>query len=123
MITNPEPLKNSAIALLSLVKGRLDDKDKWTKGAIARDENGKRLNMLSLEKAECWCITGAMDSFRPTTQVYEKAYLALLAVINNVAPDTPSVEGYNDASSTTYKDILNIIDHAIFQLQLEPSDA
>lgn len=124
MITNSAPLKNSAISLLSLVKGKLDTKDKWTKGAMARDENGTRLNPTTdSDKAICWCITGAMEACKFTHSVYEKAYVILMEAIDDAISEISSVEEYNDLASTSYQDIMNLIDAAIVKLQREPSDA
>ena len=124
MITNSAPLKNSAIALLILTKSKLDTEDKWTKGVMARDENGTRLNPTTdSDKAVCWCITGAMEACKFTHSVYEKAYVALMEAIDDAISEISSVEEYNDLASTSYQDVMNLIDAAIIKLQAEANDA
>ena len=92
-------------------KAVLDSPKKWTKFEYARDKDGYEVESDD-QSAVCFCLVGAINhvakgkgidgGYRPT---------ALKNVI--VGNGFIYITAFNDADSTTYEDVIRVLDEAI----------
>jgi hypothetical protein len=81
----------------------------WTKGRLARTESGRSVDVYS-RKAARFCISGAHEraSVRHLSATKAAAWRQI-----NIASRYPSVIGFNDASTTKKKDVVELLERAI----------
>lgn len=88
----------------------LDSPEKWTKGAIARDENGDDSIWEHDSKARCWCLTGAVFL------CYGCPSFSVLEKLENILADEGfgdcEVSTWNDAPERTFEDVRRVIEKA-----------
>ena len=102
----------TAKEFLLCTREKLSNKDNWTRGALARDMEGKKIYTKN-EHATCWCILGALDTYR-TQQNFngfikaeEFLYQEVIKLGYSSLPD------FNDSSDTNHCDVLKVLDRAI----------
>ena len=94
--------------------------DRWTKGVLARDSQGRSVSADSKD-AVCFCAMGAID--KAAFQQYRtSAHLSFMEV-GDTASDAISVLGeevgtrtvnvWNDDPNTTHEDVLEMFDRTI----------
>jgi hypothetical protein len=107
-----------------LVRARsfIEDPARWTKHALARDASG-RVVWPSTRVACAWCAMGALtlagarargrrDIQLPASNEAWSA-LARAAYSNRNPPDSRAIAWFNDASTTTHADVLEMFDRAV----------
>lgn len=112
----------AAIELLVDTKKILDSPDKWTKGAYARGKSGKDVSNFG-RYATCFCLAGAFNRAagqRSNRNMYSLApgYAKASVAMNNRVwrGGHFSFVTYNDLPTTTYEDIIRLIDESIENL-------
>lgn len=95
----------------------------WTKGANARDQEGKALGTAVSRKACRWCATGAIyraNALSNEGSVFDDVE-ALRVLSSVIAPNgnpnesavLNTITGFNDAENTSHADVLDLFDQAI----------
>jgi hypothetical protein len=82
----------------------LSDESKWTKGAFARDTEGKEVPAED-EKAVRWCLVGAAIKCRKDYKLFRHP------ILTDWWEWKPgfSIVRFNDADTTTFKDIRRVV--------------
>ncbi|MBM3463715.1 MAG: hypothetical protein FJX76_16575 [Armatimonadetes bacterium] len=135
---------NNANVKLALTAARamITDPERWTKGALARDEGGAPVLPYE-EGATCWCAIGALmlasgvtapahpshwprDPFlrarrNETYAAAETLLDAAATIIARRGEREPGAISLNDASVTSHADVLAAFDHAMASLSDEPA--
>lgn len=95
-----------------LVKAReiLSKEENWTRENYARDEDGEPVYFDS-SKAVSFCSIGAV-----ATSGYSAEYVSALEALEMVVKPTPIIV-FNDAESTSHKDVMAMFDLAIESLE------
>ena len=76
-----------------------DGEKRWTKGAYARTQNGRRCGIQS-PKAVCWCLSGAIEKLNLT-----HLSTGLIPVIRANGLNVAFYSDANDSPQTTIADI------------------
>lgn len=103
--------------LLVLAKSKIDQPEKWTKGASARDEN-RVVCRPGSEGAVCFCSAGALGLASDLLEGVHEADL-FLAAAKLVADSLPTEDQgfsylrYNDKPETTHEDVMALFGRAI----------
>lgn len=105
---------------LVLIRAReiISDEARWIKGYYAKKKDGVK-TAASSPYATCWCAVGAI--IKATSEVAQKDFkrrldiedAAATALDDIIIPKFDSVANFNDHSSTTHKDVLEVFDRAI----------
>lgn len=102
----------------------LADPDRWTKGALWRDERGEALHTGELLQPppSKMCLVGALISADPGPRSpgYVRALDVLSALIYPVYPALPT---FNDTPGTRHKDVLDLLDWGVGLLEAEVTTA
>jgi len=88
------------------------DEFNWTQGALARDQaNGNSVDPKSPE-AQCFCLEGALDKITPSCKEKKEDYYLLSCAVGqaNKGKVFYNIIGFNDHYTTTFPDILKVID-------------
>ncbi|SRR3990167_10222525 len=94
----------------------------WTQGSNARDKNGLPIIKSGSKKAVSWCCSGALSATDNGDYSLFQASRSFLESIfpNNLYKtlgyDFSSLEGFNDLSTTTQKDVLKLFKKGISKL-------
>lgn len=104
----------SADALQALREARalIQDPERWTRGVLARDANGREVDEHA-DAAVCWCLEGAVA--RVCAQSGCGFYEAW-GPVRSAAAFVPLAE-FNDSHS--HADVLAVLDKAIARLESE----
>ena len=96
--------------LLRRARAKIATPKTWTQGALSRDALGEHIHPFS-DRATCFCMTGATAAVAHSLE-WNAADWSLENVIpGNSVED--SLEGFNDALTTTHADVLACFDRAI----------
>lgn len=94
--------------ILRAAKARIATPERWTRAAMARDQDGDRVASVS-ERACAWCSIGAMEAeVGASTSALVRALRAL-----NLAVDGVPVDIWNDMPGRTHAEVLAAFDRAI----------
>lgn len=107
--------------VLEQVKELIGTAETWCQYAPARDAESREVESLSPE-ARQWCLIGATHrilggSFKHMDEVIDKLRQELRRSPTDSQQLRHSLAYYNDASTTTHQDILEILDRTIAALQ------
>lgn len=104
--------------LVAAVLKRLDKPENWTKLCAARDGQGVKTDVSSLD-AESWCVTGAMQ-YELTSRGFEWDHLTkalsfeIAEMFQEQFPELSGSNGmlwmYNDISTTTHEDVKMVLE-------------
>jgi len=86
----------------------LCDESKWTKGALAKDKNGNKVD-IHCPDAVCYCIMGAFGKAREFKNSIHKVWDSIYNIYGNKYKDIPD---FNDSSDTTFEDIKKVLERA-----------
>jgi hypothetical protein len=92
----------------------LDSHEKWTKGAFARDSDGRAVCYDSVS-ACCWCLEGAV-AYAEGVGVRTHTNSALYELSRDL-PARESIYTFNDQSSRTHAEVLALLDTTIARLE------
>lgn len=99
--------------ITNALKSILSSEDKWTKGALAKDTEGKSKSVFDPD-ATCFCLSGAIQLVYHTLpygpQKEKPRDFILQAIYEHTRFQT--IIGFNDTSSTTFQDIQWLLDKA-----------
>lgn len=114
------------VQILEKARAVIADPAHWTKGALARNACGDRLNAAQLDLAVCYCATGALRKAAPDTDdlpdgrrantVRGDAGFRLWTVVNEGVTDESAkrvISLWNDDPATTHAHVLAAFDRAI----------
>jgi hypothetical protein len=105
-------LMHSVKNLLVRLDNLLDNKDKWTQGAFARDKDGNAVHYDD-PTAVCYCLTGAIS--KVTLDASDYILGSYYELTREVAKNLPSgqilLAAFNDSSNFT--DVKRLISTAI----------
>lgn len=107
--------KTTELDVLQGARELLADEAKWTKGVMARREDGVQVSAED-PRATCFCAFGAISKVAPQApyatafDIRCRADKALYAVLPE---GFSSVEDFNDADETTHADVLALFDRAV----------
>lgn len=90
----------------------LDQPEKWTRGATARDSEG-HIQCSSSPEATCWCLLGAC--YRCGIAEGSEQYEKLAGTIEEMFPDRAEPDvlvSFNDNPATCFADIRAVIEAA-----------
>jgi hypothetical protein len=93
------------------VRGLLQDKNRWTKGALAVNASGKVVSSSS-ETAVKFCLVGAVSRIYPSEKNFLKradVFKRLLAALKSFKYCYPTIVQFNDAHLTTHDEVLKLI--------------
>ena len=94
--------------ILRAAKARIATPERWTRGTMARDEDGNGVASVS-DHACAWCSLGAMEAEAgASTRARVYAIRAL-----NRAIDNKPIDDWNDAPGRTHAEVLAAFDRAI----------
>ena len=100
------------------VRAQIEDENRWTKGALARDSDGRPRDPTG-ESATCWCLAGAVIVAVDRAYVDDIIRLLDRCVPNGpwgLAAEHPYVR-YNDHDDVTHADVLRLLDQAIEEVR------
>ena len=98
-------------ALLRKARAKIEQPECWTKGANARDKQGRRIDSEKSPKAACWCANGAIFWAAPDKR--EAHQLLRILQLHASVTTLLYVHSFNDDPTTTHADILALFDRAI----------
>lgn len=104
----------SDLARLMRARHLIRHRWRWTKGVDARTIFGNLA--YSRSSAFCYCATGAVKASRNDSGGFrqEQRVYAYLEKALPLTSHYKTISLFNDAPTTTHKDILTLFDHAIF---------
>ena len=88
----------TTLEILKAARELLAVPERWTKGALARSQNGDDVNPKSSEAAHSFCIVGAIGR-------------------SNIDYDSFDLAYWNDAPERTHAEVLARFDEAIVKLE------
>ena len=95
----------SVRALFARVARRLERPEAWTKGAYARDCDGKPASHVFGETDVCWCLAGAIDRERPGSGL--RAAEAYAPVLERLGGQ--DIGRWNDHPSRSHAEVLALV--------------
>lgn len=96
--------KKSTINKMKL-KELFTDESKWTKGAQARDKEGKPCNIFS-SNAVCWSLTGGMTKCYPNFLRFTDVRTKIFNHLGKIE----TIQSWSDHILTTFQDIKNLVE-------------
>lgn len=87
--------------------------ERWTKGALARDEHGIEVPTCC-DDAYCWCMGGAISAVSENGSVYRS-----WGVVERIV--SMHIDKFNDAPERTHAEVLEAFDRAIALASTEAS--
>jgi hypothetical protein len=97
---------------LRALRERLTPPNAWIKGAFARSAKGNEVSIHN-PKATCWCLMGAIS----LEDISSKEYYALCKEISKKNGSATTIKIFNDTPNITHEDILEVLDHAIKEVE------
>ena len=94
--------------ILRAAKARIATPERWTRGRMARDEDGNGVQSVS-EHACAWCSIGAVEA---ETGASTSALVRALRALNRAIDNKP-IDDWNDAPGRTHAEVLAAFDRAI----------
>jgi len=82
----------------------IEDRDSWTKGAMARDKDGKMVPVHSSD-ASCWCLWGAF--MKCGLQICDYTEFMDDILCDTFSERFPSE--FNDSPSTTHQNVIDVL--------------
>jgi hypothetical protein len=97
--------------VLIAARNRIAEPERWTKGAYARDADGRRLSSSNHPSATCWCLLGALEAI----DSYARERLDAAYIIEDILDDisSASIALWNDDPRRTHSEVLSLLDDAI----------
>ena len=116
-----------AINILKATREIVSDPANWTQGALSRDSNGARTNILD-PRTTCYCTLGALtkamtdrvmavkklvpeDCYPELADQYDVHFNEITAFLDKLAGD--DIVNFNDDPDTTHADVINLLDLAV----------
>lgn len=103
------------VETLKAVRDLISDPDKWTKGALARGEQGKPVNSRASNACR-FCLFGAIDRITQNSTYADNIADEICVTLAQRGYLGGPVD-YNDSPSTKHPDILDLVDSTIERLQ------
>lgn len=100
--------------LLTDARDLISDPSKWTKGAMARNKDGK-LTSPTDEESVSYCAIGALVVCRPI-EPYFTTYHKAVRILNRIAKGRSgdkTIDRFNDSAHRQHWEILKVFDQAI----------
>lgn len=95
------------------LRERLATRRSWIQGAWARVRKSDVRTVWSTdERATCWCLAGAIDAVRGSTEVIDQLSATIAAAIPTPNEYDNPITGWNDEPTRTHRDVLDLIDKA-----------
>lgn len=107
-------MEQDAIVLLEDLDRLFDTPDKWTKGAFAREADGRAVTTINT-RATCWCFMGGLE--RVCFERYHDRVVANVLYKIGATIGLNSIPGWNDRATTTFEDVKAVIHGAIKTLK------
>ena len=105
-----------SLQIIKDARDLINDKNKWTQDAFARDEEYKRVPISSSE-AVCWCAVGALRKVARENNTYSTPYIEASEFLLKEANELSryyTVSQFNDKNN--YKTVMDTFDKAINKL-------
>ncbi len=96
------------------VRALLDKPEKWAKFTLARDRFGTEISPENGHAAS-WCMVGAI---RSVTNDHDSS-MAFFDALRQTRGDKETTQSWNDKPSTTYKEVIDVLDRTIARLEQE----
>lgn len=105
--------RKKAVEVLVNARKILSKEENWTRGSYARDADGHKVYVDS-SNAACFCSIGAVAT--SASPKLSDEYLSALEALGAVVEPMPVI-AFNDAESTSHKDVMAMFDLAIESLE------
>jgi hypothetical protein len=93
---------------------------RWTKRWWARDKYDANVSPHD-RAAVCYCLIGAVHRVAASKPLGKDVIYTLLCSLRALHPRLTAVSVYNDAPSTTIKDIRAVVKHALRSVEAQPA--
>jgi hypothetical protein len=100
---------------LKALRELLTPETSWTKGAVARDKEGKSVGTAAHPDATCFCLIGGVQKVCPSDYRERRDMFTHLerAIRQRFQNRDHEIEFFNDNPETTHGDVLTVIDFAV----------